>query len=113
MVKPIIQTLLVNDSPSKSIGFKYGERFNNSKDRPKGKIPKGEAKCVKAVSDAEDKYPNEFSYNEATKTIILGDGAFAPVGKKVWEFEVSGFKPVQSWLGYRMRERKGKKIFPA
>jgi predicted helicase len=90
----------------------YGERFHNSKDRPKGKIPKGEAKCVKAVSDAEDKYPNEFSYNEATKTIIVGDGAFAPVGKEVWEFEVSGFKPVQSWLGYRMRERKGKKSSP-
>ena len=90
----------------------YGERFYNSQDRPKGKIPNGEAKCVKAVSDSGDKYPNEFSYNEATKTITVGDGAFAPVAKEVWEFEVSGFKPVQSWLGYRMRERKGKKSSP-
>jgi len=90
----------------------YGERFYNSKDLPQGNPPKGEAKCVKAVSDAEDKYPNEFSYNEATKTITVGDGAFAPVAKEVWEFEVSGFKPVQSWLGYRMRERKGKKSSP-
>ena len=90
----------------------YGERFWNSKDCPKGKIPKGSAKCVKAVSDAEDKYPNEYSYNDTTKTIFVGDGAFGPVDPKVWEFEVSGFKVVQSWLGYRMRERKGKKSSP-
>jgi hypothetical protein len=30
----------------------------------------------------------------------------------VWEFEVSGLKVVQSWLGYRMRERSGKKSSP-
>lgn len=42
----------------------------------------------------------------------MGDGKFTPVAKEVWEFEVSGFKVVQSWLGYRMRERKGKKSSP-
>lgn len=30
----------------------------------------------------------------------------------MWEFEVSGLKVVQSWLGYRMRNRKGKKSSP-
>lgn len=30
----------------------------------------------------------------------------------VWNFEVSGLKVVQSWLGYRMRERKGRKSSP-
>lgn len=64
------------------------------------------------MSDSEEKYPNEYSYNEATETIAVGDGKFAPVSKDIWEFEVSGFKVVQSWLGYRMRERKGKKSSP-
>lgn len=89
----------------------YGARLHDSS-RPEGKIPQGAAKCVVAVSDAQDKYPNEYGYNEHTKTISVGDGQFAPVLKEVWDFEVSGFKPVQSWLGYRMRERKGKKSSP-
>lgn len=90
----------------------YGERFYNSKDCPKGKIPKGNAKCLKAVPGSEDKYPNEYAYNDKTKTVMVGDGAFAPVDRKVWDFEVSGFKVVQSWLGYRMKDRKGKKSSP-
>jgi len=90
----------------------YGERLDNAKDRPKGKIPKGSAKNTVAVSDREDKYPKDYSYNEPTKTILVGDGKFAPVAREIWEFEVSGFKVVQSWLGYLMRERKGKKSCP-
>jgi hypothetical protein len=90
----------------------YGERFYNSEGRPKEKIPTGTAKCTLAVSDTEDKYRNEYSYNEQTQAITIGDGKFAPVSNAVWEFEVSGFKVVQSWLGYRMREHKGKKSSP-
>jgi hypothetical protein len=87
----------------------YGERLSNAKDRPKGKIPNGSAKCIVAVSESEDKYPNEYSYNDVNQTVTVGEGKFAPVSHNIWEFEVSGFKVVQSWLGYRMRERKGKK----
>ncbi len=90
----------------------YGERFDNTTDRLRGKIPAGTAKCLKAVSDTADKYPNEYQYNDTTGTIIVGDGEFGPVSKAVWDFEVSGFKVVQSWLGYRMRDRKGKKSSP-
>jgi hypothetical protein len=39
----------------------------------------------------------------------VGDGRFSPVAPEVWEFEVSGLKVVQSWLGYRMKKRAGKK----
>lgn len=90
----------------------YGERMHNSKGRPKGKIPKGEAKCIKGVAETENGYPQEYSYNSNTKTIVVGDGKFSPVTHEVWEFEVSGFKVVQSWLGYRMKDRKGKKSSP-
>jgi hypothetical protein len=37
---------------------------------------------------------------------------FGPVTADVWEFEVSGLKVVQSWLGYRMKKRAGKKSSP-
>jgi len=89
----------------------YGERLY-SKERPRGKIPTGSARCSVAVSDRRDEYPNGYGYDEDTQTVTVGDGRFAPVSKAIWEFEVSGFKVVQSWLGYRMRERKGKKSSP-
>lgn len=31
---------------------------------------------------------------------------------QIWEFEVSGLKVVQSWPGYRMKARAGKKSSP-
>jgi len=34
------------------------------------------------------------------------------VAPEVWEFEVSGLKVVQSWLGYRMKKRAGEKSSP-
>jgi len=42
----------------------------------------------------------------------VGEGRFGPVALEVWEFEVSGLKVVQSWLGYRMKKRAGKKSSP-
>jgi hypothetical protein len=89
----------------------YGERLT-AKDRPAGEGPKGRAKCLAAVSEGEDKYPNEFSYNEGLKTLRVGDGRFSPVEPEIFEFEVSGFKVVKSWLGYRMKDRSGKKSSP-
>lgn len=89
----------------------YGERLM-AKDRPKGKVPKGNAKCLHAVSENEESYPNEFHYDDDRRTLIVGDGRFGPVDPSVYEFEVSGLKVVKSWLGYRMRERSGKKSSP-
>jgi hypothetical protein len=42
----------------------------------------------------------------------VGGGAFAPVAREVFEFEVSGLKVVQSWLRYRMKKGAGKKSSP-
>jgi Type ISP C-terminal specificity domain/N-6 DNA Methylase len=89
----------------------YGERLYDA-DHPAGQIFKGKAQCMKALSDQESRYPNEFQYDESDNKLHIGDGEFAPVSLKVWEFEVSGLKVVQSWLGYRMRERSGRKSSP-
>ncbi len=67
-------------------------------------------KCVKAVPAGA--LPDKFAYDAARQIIDVGGGEFGPVSKAVWEYEVSGLKVVQSWLGYRMKNRKGKKSSP-
>lgn len=97
----------------------YGERFAPDNRTP-GDIPAGAARCRAPVPDAPDSYPETFAYDPASREIRVGGsdlfhkpgGRFGPVATEVWEFEVSGLKVVQSWLGYRMRNRKGKKSSP-
>ena len=85
----------------------YGERF----------VPEhqpfelnGTAKNTKAVSQSD--YPNSFRFDDQTKTLHVGDGEFGPVEPEVWVYSVSGLQVVKSWLGYRMKDRKGKKSSP-
>lgn len=89
----------------------YGERFVPKGEVP-GQVPAGAAKCIAAVPDSPEGYPEEFSYNEPTKTLHIGKGSFAPVAPEVFEFEVSGLKVVQSWLKYRRKKGAGKKSSP-
>jgi hypothetical protein len=86
----------------------YGERFVPKGKQP-GHVPRGEAKCVKAIPGDPDGYPESFDYNDATRVLRVGEGEFRPVGHDVFEFEVSGLRVVQSWLKYRMKKGAGKK----
>lgn len=88
----------------------YAERFRG--DGRGEEVPPGAAKTIKGVSDDAKKYPETFAYDPTTHEITVGDGRFGPVMPEVWEFEVSGLKVVQSWLGYRMKKRAGKKSSP-
>jgi len=89
----------------------YGQRFI-PKGHHKGQVPRGEARCVKPVPSDAAGYPEKYEYNETTRTLRVGDGEFAPIAPEVYEFEVSGLKVVQSWLGYRMKRPKGKRSSP-
>jgi hypothetical protein len=89
----------------------YGERFV-PRGRKRGQIPPGAARCIKAIPGCADGYPEDFDYNENTSTLRVGEGEFTPVARKVFEFEVSGLKVVQSWLKYRMKRGAGKKSSP-
>ena len=89
----------------------YGERLV-AEDRPQGHVPSGTARCVQAVPGNIDDYPDRFVYFTSTRTLHVGDGAFAPVEPGVYEFEVSGLKVVQSWLKYRMRTGAGRRSSP-
>lgn len=89
----------------------YGQRFTGQ-GRRKGTVPRGKAKCTKAVSDKPTDYPDDFDYNEQHRRLTVGTGTFEPVERDVYEFEVSGLQVLQSWLGYRMQSGKGKKSSP-
>ncbi len=89
----------------------YGERYD-AKGRPKGQVPTGKARCTRAISDRPQEYPERFAYALADQRLTVGTGVIEPVPLDVWEFEVSGLKVLQSWLGYRMKDRKGKKSSP-
>lgn len=88
-----------------------GERFV-PKGKKRGHVPRGAAKCTKAVPGHPDGYPDAFHYNDTKRTLHVGDGAFRPVAPEVFAFEVSGLKVVQSWLKYRMKKGAGKKSSP-
>ncbi|MFW5731830.1 MAG: type ISP restriction/modification enzyme, partial [Planctomycetota bacterium] len=89
----------------------YGERYV-PEGKSAGQVPRGEARCTVAVPGDEEGYPESFEYDPDTRTLHVGEGAFAPVAPEVYAFEVSGLKVVQSWLGYRMKNPKGKKSSP-
>ncbi|MGB8841863.1 MAG: type ISP restriction/modification enzyme [Aliidongia sp.] len=88
----------------------YAERFRGE-DRGE-EVPQGNATTIKGVSSDTAHYPIDYGYDPATKEIAVGGGRFGPVAPALWEFEVSGLKVVQSWLGYRMKKRAGKKSSP-
>ncbi len=89
----------------------YGERMVPPAELP-GAVPSGSARCLRAVPGTPEEYPERFEYVEASRTLHVGQGEFAPVEPEVFGFEVSGLQVVRSWLKYRMREGAGKKSSP-
>lgn len=89
----------------------YGERFND-RNRKSKSIPRGRARCTEPISDKPVDYPTSFAYIESSRVLRIGTGAVAPIAPGVWGYEVSGLKVIASWLGYRMRRRKGRESSP-
>ncbi len=89
----------------------YGERFV-PEGAARGRTPPGRARSTVAVPEEPGAYPERHRYDAASETLLVGSGEFGPVSSAVYEFEVLGLKVVQSWLGYRMRVRSGRKSSP-
>jgi hypothetical protein len=89
----------------------YGERFVPARQRS-SEVPQGGARARRGVPDSPDRYPEEFSYDETSKILHVGDGEFSGVSKAVWDFEVSGLQVVYSWLSYRMKDGAGRSSSP-
>lgn len=80
----------------------WGERYT---DQP---ISLGPAAEVTKITGK----PERFGYDAASQTLTVGTGRIAPVSPEAWDFEVSGMKPLQKWLGYRMAQRQGRTSSP-
>ena len=86
----------------------YGERFVPS-GMKQGTVPQGTARCKTGTPSIAADYPNKIAYDEGNQELHVGKGVFDHVRPEVWRFSVSGLAVVESWLSYRMFERKGKK----
>jgi hypothetical protein len=89
----------------------YGEHFVPDGEAS-GRVPRGRARSTTPIPGTPERYPDELSYDEETKTLHVGEGEIAPVEAEVWEFSVSGLEVVRSWLSYRMKSGAGKKSSP-
>lgn len=61
--------------------------------------------------EAVETLPNDLSevaYIEADQTLVVGTGRILGVSRSVWEFEVSGMRVVERWIGYRTVKGLGK-----
>ena len=83
----------------------WGERFRPSS---QARLPEGQAREVAPVGGM----PDSFSYDPDAQHLTVGTGIFDPVSQAAWDFEVSGLQVLRSWLGYRMKKRKGRKSSP-
>ena len=88
----------------------WAERFRG--DGRGDYVPAGRARCTAPVPHRPALYPDKFRWSESGREICIGPGRFGPVAPEIWNFEVSGLLVVQSWLGYRMKKRAGRKSSP-
>ena len=56
--------------------------------------------------------PEKVTYDENTHTIHLGAGRWSNVAPEVWSYTVGGVQVIDSWVGYRRRNPKGRKSSP-
>jgi hypothetical protein len=89
----------------------FGERFVPAGKR-EGEVPQGKAKCLVGTPTSAADYPEDYEYDPSTQELRVGKGRFGGVRREVWEYGVSGLQVVESWLGYRMKKRSGKKSSP-
>jgi predicted helicase len=80
----------------------YGERCTDRQVWPATVV-----KSAKPVNSTS--LPERFAYDAKRQVLVVGNGEFGPVLPSVYQYEVSGLKVVQSWLGYRMKNRRGRK----
>ena len=86
----------------------FGTRFTSA-DRPASTVPPGRARCTQPVSEDAEQYPDTATYDPQTLRLSVGTGVFEPVAPEVYNFEVSGYSVVRSWLAYRSKEGSGKR----
>lgn len=85
----------------------YGERMVPPRAQ-RGEVPQGRARCKQGIPTTAAGYPEKYEFDADTQTLHVGAGLFAPVAPEVFNFSVSGFHVVESWLSYRMKSGAGR-----
>ena len=85
----------------------FGERWISSEPNQSGAI-EGSAEVKVPIGTREADYPSEFHYDENTHALHVGGGLISNVMPEIYGYSVSGFRVVESWLRYRMKERGGR-----
>ena len=55
-----------------------------------------------------ESYPERFVYDVPAQVLSVGEGEIVNVSAAVFNYSISGFRVVKSWLGYRMAVRAGR-----
>jgi hypothetical protein len=94
----------------------YGLRFTDpAHGRTFGmpKLPQDRRpKVLVTIPDTPGGMPDAISYNEATRTLHVGDGQIGPVSPGAWTYETSGMKIIRKWFGYRKKDPAGRRSSP-
>ncbi|OSZ59856.1 hypothetical protein OQI_13885 [Streptomyces pharetrae CZA14] len=90
----------------------YGQCFTGE-GRPAGdvRLPVGDPQrplCQKPVTAL----PEMLVYVEDRQAIVMGEGEFGPVTRKVWDYAVGGRNVIKSWFDYRKKEPGGRRSSP-
>jgi hypothetical protein len=93
----------------------YGDRCADpALGRPAGDVryPGGDERQVRYLTPIGSRVPERLAYDEATRTLHVGAGSFAPVPDVVWAYDVGGMKVVNKWFGYRKAAPSSKRTSP-
>jgi hypothetical protein len=71
--------------------------------------PIGSARCLRAT---EGPLPERFTYEPGLGRLRVGAVEIEAVQPAVWAYSVSGLRVLPSWLGYRLRHKKGRSSSP-
>ncbi|MEJ6013378.1 type ISP restriction/modification enzyme [Corynebacterium sp. H127] len=85
----------------------FGERFVSA-ERPQGAIPKVDGlHWVRPVTEIPLS-TKDIRFDEETNQLHIGSGLISNVSSEVWNFEVSGLRVLDKWLGARTKKGIGR-----
>lgn len=71
--------------------------------------PGGGPQIIRAIPYADGHMPDSVRYDEQTQTLCIGStGEIKPVPGAVWRYRVGGMRVVDKWIGYRLKNPRGR-----
>ncbi|MEU3449169.1 type ISP restriction/modification enzyme [Streptomyces thermolilacinus] len=75
-------------------------------------FPAGDARQVRYTTAIGSAVPGSLHYDEESRTLHVGQGAFTGVPPEVWNYEVGGMHVVKKWFGYRKASPTSRRTSP-